>query len=371
MPIFSGNNKMGLIFFGSNSIDRVYYGSTLVYSSWKDVLITTSTSKTYKLPKGKYRITIRASGGGGGQGGYTRGNWRYVDGGAGGQGGILCEEYTISRTQTVQVYLGPAGDGGIEPGRRGAGYTGNGGAPGDGFITKDASMNAGYGGGGARPAYVFFEDGRKFIAQGGGGGGGGGAGGTKGRRSRGGPGGGGGGGYYMQPDGTLIEIRGQKGANTTSYYHYGDAGVGGETRFGGSDYKAGSGGGGSHYQKGQGGAGGVGFGASGGAGNAGDKNNHTHSSSQGGSGGGGAPGGSTAKGGGCAPYVGSGAAPISASNATCQPDDVSSWNTAHGLPTYAGRGGYGYVSSSTASSGDYAGEGYPGAVGAIKIEKIG
>jgi hypothetical protein len=356
MPIYFGDKNITEIYFGNNRIGEVYYGNVLVYSSWKDVYLTTPGLRTYNLPKGKYKVTMRGSGGAGGQASSNNGwNGTIASGGAGGYGTEFYEEIEVTTPTQITVFLGEAGTPfGSANCNGGAGNTFNG-----------VGGNSGGGGGGAKPSYIFFETGRKIVVQGGGGGGGGGLQGSgPGRRSRGGPGGGGGGGYYITAEGSIVPIQGKTGAMGPSYYNLGSAGQNGEQNYGGSGYSAGRGGGGSHYQTGAGGAGGVGFGASGGAGNSGDRNNHTHKSSRGGAGGGGAPGGSTACGGGTgvaintAPTAGTNFSIINPGNAA-----VQTWNEQHGIPANAGKGGNGGSGSSLAN-------GAAGQNGCIKIERV-
>ena len=112
MPLYYGNQKIEDVYIGSTKIGQIYVGSTLVYTSWKDILVTATGTRTVTLPKGRYTVIIRASGGAGGQQGgrntgiYASGDVNGVGyGGAGGYGELVVKTIDIASKQQVTLYL--------------------------------------------------------------------------------------------------------------------------------------------------------------------------------------------------------------------------------------------------------------------------
>lgn len=239
-------------------------------------ITNTAGTRTKKIPRGKWKFTMRGAGGGGGKtaasGWGTPGN-----GGRGAVGSTNSCVVTIGSERTLTYSVGSKG------------LTGGGNAGAAGITPGDTGCNGGAGGGGGQPSYIKIDS--YCIAQGGAGGGGGGGGNAGGRYTCGSGGGGGGGRYTMNSDGSITNYAGKKGADGGGRWGNGGAGVAGYDSSGGT-----SGAGGTTYY-GVAGAGASGWGASGGGGGGGKGNDDSGWKRPGGGGGGGAGGSSSAGGG--------------------------------------------------------------------------
>lgn len=358
MPIFFGDKNITEIYFGNNRIGEVYYGSVLVYSAWKDVFVNTPGSYVYNLPKGKYDIVIRGSGGAGGQSGLVVG-YPSGTGGAGGKGQIFAKTIELNEPLDVEVFVGqpgsPTGNGGTGGRRDGAGAISGGTGGGGGFPSYIKSVKTVSDGTTTRP--VLF-----YCALGGGGGGGGGGGTHYGRYSAGAGGGGGGGFYNITSVGNFVSVPGKIGADGSPGRYGrrdGTPGVTGNTTDFPTVY-SGAGGGGGHYktESSWGGAGAAGGGASGGSGGQGGGN---HGSAQGGGGGGGAGGDLDAGGG----QYGTGRMnrpPTSGYNYHIAPTDTTAENAFYGIT-----GNYGTGGSGGSGSMVYGANGIPGFVSIKRV----
>lgn len=177
-----------------NDIVEVYHGTDLVWSKWKDLLLTTpGLQSNLRLPAGYYSMLIHGAGGAGGTNGLDN-TATGGDGGAGGTGDLTSELFKVTTPKRITAYVGEKG------------YTlANGGNGGTGGTSGYTSGAGGDGGGGGEPSYVVWDT-TVYSANGGGGGGGGGGCGTGGVRVRYayGGGGGGGGGYYRLAQQTVL-----------------------------------------------------------------------------------------------------------------------------------------------------------------------